>query len=615
LRGRRGSAPVGGSSTEPPNLLAYGDNLTVLSNPEYVATESVDLIYLDPPFNSNVNYNVLFSEHGVRAAAQIKAFEDTWEWNTESARAYQETVEQGGPVASALHAFRIVLGDTDMLAYLSMMAPRLVAMRRVLKPTGSLYLHADPNASHYLKVLLDKVFGPKFFRNEIVWKRTTAHSGARKYAPIHDTILYYGNGKAPVWNDLRTAYDPAYLDKYYRFDDGDGRLYWRADLCAAGVVRHGSSGKPWRGIDPSAKGMHWKFGIETLDRLDTEGRIYWPPRGTMPQYKRYRDELKGKAVPDIWDDIDRINPVGSERRGFPTQKPVALLKRIIEASSNEGDVVLDPFCGCGTSVEAAIELRRNWIGIDITHLAIGHIKNRLVEKYGPAILTTFRTVGEPTTVEDAVVLAKEDPFQFQAWALGLVGARIATSSKKGGDEGVDGRLFFHDRVGAPSRQVVFSVKGRQPAPTDVRDLISVIYRENADIGVFISLHKPSPNMYALAESVGHPDGVARVQLRTIDDLLTGRGIDYPIATFEPRTFWPPEMIPTKPRAPRPPRRKRPAPRVPVVEAHPLEVPESDQARLRREEYERRAAELAEEYGQPLPSPEAPLSARTSRRDR
>jgi site-specific DNA-methyltransferase (adenine-specific) len=232
-------------------------------------------------------------------------------------------VEEGGVVSQAIQAMYALMGGCDMLAYLTMMAPRLRELHRVLKPTGSLYLHCDPAASHYLKVILDAIFGGSNFRNEIVWKRTTAHSSAKKYAPVHDTLLYYVKTPSAVWNAPRTDYAQEYLDKYYRFDDGDGRLYWRNSLTAAGV-RKGSSGLPWRGIDVAATGQHWKFTRERLDQLDAEGRIYWPPNGGFPQIKRYRDELKGKAVPDIWDDIDRINPVSSERLGYPTQKPEAL---------------------------------------------------------------------------------------------------------------------------------------------------------------------------------------------------------------------------------------------------------------------------------------------------
>ena len=508
------------------NLLFYGDNLDVLRL--HIKDESVDLVYLDPPFNSNANYNVLFAaKDGTQAAAQIQAFEDTWQWDQVSAASYEETVEAGGSVADVLRAFRTFLGTNDLLAYLSMMAPRLVDLRRVLKPTGSLYLHCDPTASHYLKLLLDAVFGPEKFRNEIIWKRTTAHSSAKKFAPVHDVILYYANGAKPTWNAPRSEYEEEYLDRYYKFDDGDGRLYWRADLCAAGV-RHGSSGKPWRGFDVAAKGMHWKFKTETLDVLDTEGRIYWPKGGTgWPQYKRYRDELKGKAVADIWDDIDRINPVGAERLGYPTQKPVALLERIISASSSEGDVVLDPFCGCGTTIAAAQKLGRRWIGIDVTHLAIGLIKTRLRDAYGDEV--KYDVVGEPTTIEGARELAETDPYQFQWWALGLVGAR-PTNQKKGADKGIDGRLYFHDGTDT-TRQVVISVKAGKLHATHVRDLGHVRTREDAEIGVLLSFDSPTKPMRAEAASAGfyesrwgkHP----QLQLLTVAELLEGKGIDYP----------------------------------------------------------------------------------------
>lgn len=259
------------TSAKGENLLYYGDNLGVMKR--HLKDESVDLVYLDPPFNSNQDYNVLFSEQdGTRAEAQIRAFQDTWRWDSASAAAFDEVISRGGRPADAMVAFQKLLGSSDMLAYLSMMAPRLIAMRRVLKLTGSIYLHCDPTASHYLKLLLDAIFGPENFRNEIIWKRTTAHSSAKKFAPVHDVILYYTKTSQFTWNSPRVDYEPEYLEKYYKFDDGDGRLYWRDNLCAAGT-RNGSSGKPWRGIDPGAKGMHWKYKIETLDDLDKQGRM------------------------------------------------------------------------------------------------------------------------------------------------------------------------------------------------------------------------------------------------------------------------------------------------------------------------------------------------------
>ena len=509
--------------------LYYGDNLDILRR--YIKDETVDLSYLDPPFNSAQNYNAFFHEKdGTDAASQIRAFEDTWSWNQESQKVYEELILKPGKVSEVMQAFHTFLGTNDMMAYLAMMAPRVVELRRVLKPTGSLYLHCDPTASHYLKLLLDAVMGPSEFRNEIIWKRTSAHSGSKKFGPVHDVILYYVRGENPTWNAPRGAYEEEYLDKYYKFDDGDGRLHWRADLCAAGT-RNGESGKVWRGIDPGSKGMHWKYTVQKLDELDAAGRIYWPPKGTMPQYKRYRDELKGKLATDIWDDIDRINPVGAERLGYPTQKPVALLERIISASSNPGDVVLDPFCGCGTTIDAAEKLGRKWIGIDITQLATSLIKNRLRDTYGDKI--EIVTVGEPTTPNEASVLAEQDKYQFQWWALGLVGAR-PVEQKKGADHGIDGKILFRDDLkAAKAEQVIIQVKGGKTGVADERDLRAVLDREKAAMGVLISLQPPTGPMEAEAASAGfyahkmNGQQYPRLQLRTVKELMDGKGIERP----------------------------------------------------------------------------------------
>jgi len=521
--------------SDKPNELFYGDNLDVLRR--HVKDESVDLVYLDPPFNSNANYNVLFAaKDGHQSAAQIQAFEDTWQWDEGAARQFAETVEQGGAVADVLLAFERFIPASDMLAYLVMMAPRLTELRRVLKPTGSLYLHCDPTASHYLKLLLDAVFRPRLFRSEIIWKRTTAHSSAKRFAPIHDVILYYAKSDAPTWNSPRTEYDQKYLDKYYRFDDGDGRLYWRADITGAGI-RHGETGAVWRGFDVTAKGRHWAYPPSVLDEMVGAGKVYWASGGAgWPQEKRYREDLKGKAVADIWDDIDRINPASAERLGYPTQKPEALLDRIIQASSNDGDVVLDPFCGCGTAVASAQKLGRRWIGIDVTHLAIGLIKTRLRDAFGDA--AQFTVIGEPTTAEDAAELAATDRYQFQWWALGLVGAR-PVDQKKGADKGIDGRLYFHDG-GKQTRQIIFSVKGGHLKATDLRDLRGVIDREKADIGVLLSFETPTKLMRQEAASAGFytsPWGKhARLQLLTVAELLAGAQIHYPKTAGVNQTF-------------------------------------------------------------------------------
>jgi site-specific DNA-methyltransferase (adenine-specific) len=520
----------------PDNLLYYGDNLDVLQR--YLPDESVDLVYLDPPFNSNQDYNVLFAERdGSEAAAQIKAFGDTWRWDQASAAAYEEVVERGGAVAKALLGFRAFLGDNDLLAYLSMMAPRLMELRRVLRRTGSLYLHCDPTASHYLKVLLDGVFHPENFLSEVVWKRTGTHSSARRWGPVHDVILVYAReARAHVWNRLYEPLDPKHAERHYRHRDSDGRLYAHGELTAPGI-RRGRSGEPWRGFDVSSLGRHWCTTVEKLDKLDAGGRIYWPADGGWPRLKKYADESKGRAVGDVWTDIPPLNMRAKERLGYPTQKPETLLDRIIQASSNEGDVVLDPFCGCGTTISAAQRLGRSWIGIDITHLAINLIKNRLLDTFGSKAV--FSVIGEPVSIPDAEDLARYDPFQFQSWALGLVGAR-PNETKKGADHGIDGRLYFHDNPGGATKQAIISVKAGKTGVSHIRDLRGVVEREKAEIGVLITMRNPTAPMASEAASAGfyaspwgkHP----RLQILTVEDLLGGAQIDYPNARGANVTF-------------------------------------------------------------------------------
>jgi len=527
------------------NVLYYGDNLDVLRR--YIRDETVDLVYLDPPFNSNQDYNVLFAaKDGTEAAAQIQAFEDTWHWDEAAAREYEEVVEKGGKVSEVLQAFRLFLGTNDMLAYLTMMAPRLVELHRALKSTGSLYLHCDPTASHYLKLLLDAVFGPEHFRNEITWKRTSAHSGAQGWGPVHDTLLFYSRSDDYTWNDVYQTYDEAYLSVKYRYEDARGR-YRLSDLTANGT-RTGSSGEPWRGFNPTEQGRHWGVpkglveglvepdkaaGMTTqqkLDLLDNAGLIYLTPHGRggkagIPQYKRYLGA--GTPIQDVIADISPINSQAQERLGYPTQKPEALLERIIEASSNPGDLILDPFCGCGTTIASAQKLGRRWVGIDLTHLSISLIKSRLQTAFvGEA---KYTVLGEPTTVEDAKVLAGSDPYQFQWWALGLVGAR-GTQQKKGADQGIDGRLYFH--LGDnKTRQLIISVKAGKVQVSHVRDLLGVIGREKAEIGVLLSFEEPTRPMREEAASAGFfesPWGKhARIQLLTVGEILEGKGIDYP----------------------------------------------------------------------------------------
>ena len=459
------------------NTLYYGDNLDVLRR--YIKDESVDLVYLDPPFKSNQNYNVIFAEqNGTRSAAQIKAFEDTWQWDQAAAEAFEETIEAGGRVSQVMLAFRKFLGDNDMLAYLSMMAPRLVELERVIKPTGSIYLHCDPTASHYLKMLMDAVFGAGNFKNEIIWHYRKWSIGKYAFQKNHDIILFYSKSdddKSRIFNQLFMPRMPSTQKRF-----GDAKIV--------------SGFKPNGQREPS----------QTEDA-----------------------DSKGARMDDVWD-IGRVPPI---KQLFPTQKPEALLERIISASSNEGDTILDPFCGCGTTIVAAQRLKRHWIGIDITHLAVTLIKHRLNDIFSEK--ADYEVVGEPVSLPDAEALIQQDRFQFQWWALGLVGARpVKSQEKRGPDAGIDGRLYFHDEPsGGKTKQILFSVKSGKVSVHDVRDFRGALEREKAEIGALITFQEPTKPMVVEAAGAGfyespwgkHP----RLQIYTVAELLQGRMVDYP----------------------------------------------------------------------------------------
>ena len=502
---------------------------------EHIKDESVDLVYLDPPFKSNQDYNVLFAEQdGTRAAAQIHAFKDTWRWDQGAALAYQEVVERGGRVSDAMQAFRTFLGESDMMAYLAMMAPRLVELKRLMKPTASIYLHCDPTASHYLKMLMDAIFGPTNFGNEIIWIRSLPHGNiAKKFGGSHDTILFYRKDQDAVWNPPFQPHREDYLKQFYRFKEDDGRIY-RLISCINPNPNRPNLTYEWNGVV-----RVWKYTKERMQRMHDEGLIVYSKNG-VAQYKGYLDTMKGTPMQDVWTDIPPLMGSARERLGYPTQKPEVLLDRIITASSNEGDTVLDPFCGCGTTIASAQKLGRRWIGIDITHLAIGLIKHRLHDTYGAAISKTYDVLGEPVVLSGAKQLAKEDPYQFQWWALGLVNAR-PVEKKKGADKGIDGRLLFHDEgPEGKTKQVIISVKAGRTGPTHVRDLGGVVQREKAAIGVLISMQKPTKPMRKEAASSDlyesawgkHP----RLQLLTVEELLGGKGIDMPPVGQTSQTF-------------------------------------------------------------------------------
>ena len=547
------------------NALYFGDNLNILR--EHIADESVDLIYLDPPFNSNATYNVLFREKsGQESAAQITAFDDTWHWDIGSEAAYRDVVTNGPPkLADLLQAMRSFLGQNDMMAYLTMMAQRMVELHRVLKPTGSLYLHCDPTAGHYIKLLLDATFGPGNFLNEIAWKRTSAHNdteqGMRRAGRIHDIIFVYTKTDQYTWNPQWTPYTQAYVDQEYRHVTDDGKRHyketdvtarkpggdteyawpvkrqlnsderWQPDL--TGEYEHPVPGWEYKDVFPY-QGRYWAYARSNLVRFWEEGRLIHRRTG-MPRLMQFADEMPGIALQDIWTDIPPV--LGDEDLGYDTQKPEDLLERIVLASSGEGDLVLDPFCGCGTAVAVAERLRRKWTGIDITHIAIALMKSRLNDTFGED-LSEYEVVGVPQDVESARALATESEhdgrYQFEWWALGLVDARPSTR-RRGADSGIDGSINFFDDNSGKAKRIIVQVKSGHVQRGDIATLKGDMEREKAEIGLFITLEKPTEPMRQEAVSAGfyepeHFPGqlYPRVQILTIESLLTGEaGAEYP----------------------------------------------------------------------------------------
>ncbi|MDP3065076.1 MAG: DNA methyltransferase [Chloroflexota bacterium] len=507
------------------NVLYYGDNLEILRG--HIPDGSIDLVYLDSPFNSKADYNVLFRERsGEQSAAQVQAFTDSWHWTQDTERAYQEIIEHAPlSVSKAIEALRAFIGSSDVMAYLVMMTVRLVELHRVLKDTGSLYLHCDPTTSHYLKVILDTIFEPRNFRNEIVWRRTHSHNDPKQFGRVNDSLLFYTKSGKWVWNIQHREYSASYvLSSYRRIEPDTGRVYQEVDLTArkpGGDVEY-----EWKGVRPY-RGRYWAYSRENMERFEKEGRLVYRKTG-MPRLKVYLDEMPGTPAQSLWDDIEPVK--GSERLGYDTQKPLALLERIIKASSNEGNVVLDPFCGCGTAVVAAQKLNRRWIGIDITHLAITVMKQRLADSF-PGLV--YEVVGEPTDLEGARTLARQrDRYQFQWWALSLVSAQPrAPERKKGADAGVDGVISFVDEQGGKARRVVVQVKSGHVGVKDIRDLKGVIGAE--DLGLFITLEPPTEPMRVEAASAGfHRSPLwqrdfPKVQIFTIEELLAGKRPDLP----------------------------------------------------------------------------------------
>lgn len=510
------------------NSLYFGDNLEILRNE--IKSDSVDLIYLDPPFNSQANYNRLFrSRDGRIPQAQRTAFEDTWDWGEQAEREFVELVQQPNTdVSEMMLALRRFLGENDLMAYLTMMANRLLELHRVLKGTGCLYLHCDPTASHYLKVVMDGIFGNANFSNEVIWKRTTTKNdykqGAVNWPRVHDTILmYYKNYEAAKdarrFNQPFDEYSEEYKDQFYKHVDKDGRRYTLDNLAAPGAGTRGHPQYEFMGVT-----RYWRYNKAKMEGLLTEGRVIQTRPGAVPRYKRYLDEMPGVAASDVWTDFRPVQGLGREFLGYQTQKPLQLLERIISASSNESDVVLDPFCGCGTAVHAAEKLKRRWIGIDITHLAISLVENRLRDAF-PGI--TFEVHGTPKDLDSARDLAQRDKYEFQWWACSLLkGAQPYQGKKKGADSGIDGLIYFQDDRTIP-KKIIISVKGGEHVSVPmIRDLGHVINREKASIGFFVTLTKPTAPMRQEAVKAGYyesPIGAnfPKIQILTLEGLLKG----------------------------------------------------------------------------------------------
>lgn len=573
-----------------PHVFWYGDNLQVMR--EHIGDGQVDLIYLDPPFNSQRVYNRFFGEaDGSLSDAQRRAFEDYWSWGPEAEQAYEDVVHPKqrrhlvpAALSQTMEIFRSIHRESNLLAYLSMMAVRMTEMRRVLKQSGSLYLHCDPTASHYLKILLDALFGADCFRNEIIWRRTGAHSGNRCYGPVHDTLLFYTKDpKNYYFKVVNKPYMRGHVDRRYKRDN-TGKLKFTSGgnvLTGAGV-RGGQSGTEWMGFNPTTKDRHWAIPgflaeqmppdfkalgvLAKLDALHKEGLVEITPGTAWPTPVRYLAD--GNPMQDIWAyqpytegtvhgtndgidaDVQWIGPTGPERIGYPTQKPLGLLERIIGTSCPDDGMVLDPFCGCGTTVVAAQRLDRQWIGIDIAHVAVSVLKRRLEDTF-PGL--TYRVRGEPEDVASARRLADEKWEEFQAWIVDKVGGVPLSPetekkvAKKGKDGGIDGLLLFRDDPKAPrSKRMVISVKGGKTLDPGMIDaLYGVVTRDGAAAGVLLTAYRATPGMHKTALAYGSYSSEVfepgkkypKIQLVSVEDIFESkwRGLHYPGANTSRRS--------------------------------------------------------------------------------
>lgn len=500
--------------------LVVGDNLDALAS---LDSESVALVYLDPPFNSGRRYDLVDAKRGKREEGRTATFDDQWSWSAETEKTLASL--RGfvpASVAELVTALTKTLGRRDLSAYLVTMAPRLVELHRVLRDSGSLYLHCDQSANHYLRILLDEIFGPNNFRNEIVWRRTHAHSSSRRFGPVHDTILFYSKSSSYCWTPQYTAYPAKYLDAYYTHVDERGRF--QLITCTAPGDRTGTRAHyRWKDQLPPP-GRHWAWKKETMESFECEDRLAYSANG-IPRLKRYVDEAPGVQLQDVWADINRLDAHSDERVGFETQKPLALINRIIEASSEPGDLVLDPFAGSGTTLVAAEQAGRGWVGVDSSLLAGSLSLARVRQEIN---LWRIDLWGFPRDRSQAMSLFRREPLAFGLWGTSML---ATLADRKGRTE----RLVTgsgHMRIKRRSTQLKSWVPLRSSAISPHDDFpkgrlskAGFVLRADRRIGAGLSNH--------LEEALGIPVREVRVE-SLVGDVCRRRGVAPEVAGFVER---------------------------------------------------------------------------------
>lgn len=523
------------------NKLYFGDNLDVMKRLFYneKQKEFIDLVYIDPPFNSKRNYNVLFESAGLEnTKAQKEAFADTWT-NVHYLDELAEIKEIDLNLHRFIESLDLVGISKGAVSYLTTMAIRIWYMHKLLKPTGSFYLHCDPTMSHYLKIVCDLIFGDKNFGNEITWQRTNAHSDAKnKFPDVNDIILFFRKTNKAKFFPQFIGHDKSYLGKFYRFTDNNEKgLYTLGDLASPNP--RPNMMYEWKGFPFPDKG--WRYELTTMTRLDAEGRIYYPKNKSgqydftkRPRLKRYLNEQKGTIIGNNWTDIPPLGAHEKERLGYPTQKPEALMERIISASSNEGDLVADFFCGCGTTIAAAQNLKRQWLGSDISHLAIKLIAQRLAGHHGEAIRNTFEIFGFPRDIDSARELAegtRSGRLKFEEWVVEVMLSGILNERRN--TLGFDGHFTF-DMNG--KKQVgLIEVKSGKASPTQVNHFIRTVEDKQAQMGVFVCFAaEVTNNMLTAAKKQGKLEnfGYDKIQIITVEDLLGGKLPNRPVSRVE-----------------------------------------------------------------------------------